>query len=55
MVPVDCFQKKKYETNFTAYDMIFKFEVVKNHKPDTFYLTETMRTEWIQVLDEYRD
>ena len=33
--------------------MISKVEVFKNHKLDTFYITEIMRTEWILMIDEY--
>ena len=48
-------QKKYYVTNFTSDDMVSKFEVFKNHKLDTFYPTESMITEWLQMIDGYGD
>ena len=50
IIPVGCFQNKKYVIAFTIDDMISKFEVYIDHKLDTFYLTSSIRTEWLQVL-----
>ena len=52
---MDILQKNKYVTNFTTDDMISKFEAFTNHKLNPFYLTDSMRTEWLQILDEYWD
>ena len=52
MIPVHCFQKNQFAINFTSDDMIPKYEMFTNHKLDTFYLTEIMRTEGLQTLDE---
>ena len=48
-IPVDCCQNNQYIINFTTDDNISKFEAYTNYKPDTLYLTESMKTEWIQV------
>ena len=53
MIPVDCFQNNKHVINFISNDMTSKFEAFINHKPDTLYITESTRTEWLQVLYEY--
>ena len=53
IIPVDYCQNIQYIINFTSDDMISKVEVFKNHKLDTFYITEIMRTEWILMIDEY--
>ena len=33
--------------------MISIFEAITNNKVDTLYLTESIRTGWPQILDEY--
>ena len=53
IILVDCFQNNKHVINFISNDMTSKFEAFINHKPDTLYITESTRTEWLQVLYEY--
>ena len=54
-IPLDFFQRNKFIINFTTDDMVSKFEAFTNYKIYTFDLTEIMRTECLQVIDEYRD
>ena len=55
MIPVDFCQKNKHIINFTTEDMTSKFELFSKNKMYALYLTETMRTEWLQALDQYWD
>ena len=53
MIPVDCFQRNHYEIRFTSNDVGSKFRRLQVRKMDIFHLNETMRTEWLQMIDEY--
>ena len=55
IVLVDFCQNNQYIITFTTEYMVSKFEVFTNHKLDKFYITEIMRTECLQMIDEYRD
>ena len=55
MVPWDFCQKNKYITYFTSDDIISKPEVFTKYKLYISYLTKTMRTEWIKMLEKYWD
>ena len=50
---MDFCQKNSPIINFTTYDMTSKFELFSNNKINHIYLTESMLTDWIQMLDEY--
>ena len=52
---MDCCQKTASIINFTTDDMTSKFELFSNNKMNNQYLTEIMRTNWLQILDEYWD
>ena len=53
MIPVDCCQKDKRINNFTTYDMASNSEFLSKKTMDALYLTESMRTYWLHMLDEY--
>ena len=55
MIPVDCCKKNASIINFTTDDMISKFELFPKNKMNNIYLAEIMGTDWLQMLDEYRD
>ena len=55
IVSVDYCQNNQFVKKFTTYYIISKFKVFTNHKLDKFYITEIMRTECLQMIDEYRD
>ena len=55
MIPLNWYQKNQYVINFTNDDMISKFQTFKNQKLDTFYLTESMRIQQLQMTDKYWD
>ena len=40
--------------NFTTDDMTSRFDFSKS-KMDSLYITESMKTYWLQILDEYWD
>ena len=44
MITSDCCQNNQYVIYFTSDDMIPKVEAFTNHKLDTFYMTEIIRT-----------
>ena len=53
MIPVVFFQKNEPIINFTTDGMISKFEVFSKKKIGALFLTETMQTEWLQMLESY--
>ena len=53
MIPVDFCQKNKPIINFTPDDMTSKFELFSKNKINTIYITESMLTYWLQMLDKY--
>ena len=55
MIPAYLCKNNKYEINFTTYDMRSKFEVFTKKKMYTLYLTESMITEWLQMIYELWD
>ena len=50
IIPEGFCQNNQYVINFNTDDMISKFEAFTKNNLDTLYLTESMRTEWIQTL-----
>ena len=52
MITVD-FYKFLPIINFTTHDMIYKFELFLMNKINSLYLTESMQTYLLQILDEY--
>ena len=53
MITVDLFQKHLPIINFTTDDMTSKFEFFKEQK-NALYLTESIRTDWLHMLDDYQ-
>ena len=51
IIPVDCCKKNPSIINFTTDDMKSKFELFSKTKTNSLYLTESMQTYWIQMLD----
>ena len=54
MIPLDFCQKNESVINFKTDDMTSKFELFSK-KMNNIYLTESMQTYWLQMLDEYWD
>ena len=48
-----CFQKNQYSNKYTSYDMISKFKAFVKSNSDTFYLLESTKTEWLQIIIKY--
>ena len=46
---------KKHIINFTTYEMTSNFEAFSKNKMVVPYITESMWTDWLQMLDEYRE
>ena len=55
MIPVDFCQKNSSIVNFTTDDMTSKFELFSEKKINNLHQTEIIRTDWLQILDEYWD
>ena len=55
MIPVDFCQKNSSIINFTTDDMTSKFELFSENKINNLHQTEIIRTDWLQILDEYWD
>ena len=55
MIPVDCCQKNKPVFNFTDDYIKFRINAFSNNKMDALYLTESMQTYRLKMLDELRD
>ena len=54
MLPVDFCKKINLPiNNFTTYDMTYTFELFSKKKMNYLYLTESMQTYWLHMLDEY--
>ena len=53
MIPKHCSHKNPYIINYASDDIISKFEAFTKNKVDTIYLIEIIRTEWLQIIDEY--
>ena len=54
MIPVD-FCKKPPIINFTTDDTTTRFELFSKIKTNYLYLTESMQTYWVHMLDEYSE
>ena len=55
MILVDLCQNNYHVTNFTNDYMSYNFEVFSKKIMYAQYLTESMRTDWLQKLDEFWD
>ena len=55
MIPVDFCQNNKPVNSYTTDDITSKFKLFSREKMDVLYLTESMRTDWLHMLDEYWD
>ena len=55
MITEDCSKKNQYVIDFTYNYMISNFEAFKRNKLYKSNITEVMRIEWIQMIDEYWD
>ena len=53
MKPEDCCQKHSSINDFTTDVMTSKFESFSKSKNNNLYLTESMQTDWLHMLDDY--
>ena len=52
IIPVNLCQNNPPTINFTTDEMTFKFELFSKNRINNIYLTEIMRTDWIDMLHE---
>ena len=55
MILVDCCQTNKSIINFTTEDMTSKIEFFSKKKVNDLYLTKSILTDWLQMLDDNWD
>ena len=55
VIPLDFCQNNETVINFTINDITSKSEAFFLNKIDPLYITESIRTECLQALDEYWD